>query len=110
MSLEEQINIVKKQLDKTLGYSKDGWCHRDNYSLLSKSPKRKDSRYGLITDILNNGEKGKRIIDHIPKRTLNNVYDECMEYINTHPTRDFPGGFSNRHIGWNNPNYPDDPD
>tara|TARA_B100001079_G_scaffold106492_1_gene91460 strand:- start:69 stop:392 length:324 start_codon:yes stop_codon:yes gene_type:complete len=101
MNLEEQIKEVKKQLDLILSYSNDGWFSRDDYSLLSKSARRKDSRYGLITDILNYGEEGQRIIDHnTNKKTLHYLVGKCMEYIETHPTRDFPGGFSNRQIGW----------
>ena len=48
-------------------------------------------------------EEGQRIIDYnLNKRTLNYLYDQCMEYIDRHPIRDFPGGFSNRQIGWKN--------
>ena len=103
MNLEEQISEVEKQLDLILSGSDDGWLDLGNYSLLSKSARRKDSRYGLITDILKYGEEGQRIIDHNSnKRTLNYLYDQCMEYIDRQPTRDFPGGFSNRQIGWKN--------
>ena len=102
MNLEEQISEVKKQIDLILS-SNDGWFSLEDYSLLSKSARRKDSRYGLITDILKYGEEGQRIIDHNSnKRTLNCLYDLCMDYIDRHPTRDFPGGFSNRQIGWKN--------
>ena len=100
MEIEKQITEVKKHIDSIIGYNQ-GILDLSNYSLLSKSPKRKDSRYGLITDILKHGEEGQRIIDHNSnKRTLNYLYDQCMEYIDRHPTRDFPGGFSNRQINW----------
>ena len=103
MNLEEQITEVNKQIDLILIGDEEGWLNLENYSLLSKSARRKDSRYGLITDILKYGEEGQRIIDYnLNKRTLNYLYDQCMEYIERHPIRDFPGGFSNRQIGWKN--------
>ena len=103
MDLDTQISEVKKQIDLILIGDDEGWLNLENYSLLSKSAIRKDSRYGLITDILKYGEEGQRIIDHNSnKRTLNYLYDQCMEYIDRHPTRDFPVGFSNRQIGWKN--------
>ena len=103
MNLEEQISEVEKQLDLILSGSDDGWLDLGNYSLFSKFARRKDSRYGLITDILKYGEEGQRIIDHnTNKKTLHCLYGQCMDYIDRHPTRDFPGGFSNRQIGWKN--------
>ena len=103
MDLDTQISEVKKQIDLILIGDDEGWLNLENYSLLSKSARRKYSRYGLITDILKYGEEGQRIIDHNSnKRTLNYLYDQCMEYIDRNPTRDFPGGFSNRQIGWKN--------
>ena len=70
MNLEEQISEVEKQLDLILSGSDDGWLDLGNYSLLSKSARRKDSRYGLITDILKYGEEGQRIIDHNTNKKL----------------------------------------
>ena len=101
MDLEKQIIEVKKQIDLILS-SNDGWLDLGNYSLLSKSARRKDSRYGLIADILNFGDEGERIIDYTNEKTIHYLFDQCMEYIERHPTRDFPGGFSNRQIGWKN--------
>ena len=99
MEIEKQIAEVKKHIDSIIGKNQ-GILDLNNYSLLSKSPKRKDSRYGLIYDILNHGDEGNRILDKCDKNKLKYLFDQCMEYIETHPVRDFPGGFSNRNLGW----------
>ena len=100
MEIEKQIIEVQNYIDSIIGYNQ-GILDLSNYSLLSKSPKRKDSRYGLIYDILNYGDEGNRIIDNCDKNKLKYLFDQCMEYIDTHPVRDMPGGFSNRFVGWN---------
>lgn len=99
MEIEKQIAEVKKHIDSIIG-NNQGILDLNNYSLLSKSPKRKDSRYGLIYDILNHGKEGNKILDKCDKNKLKYLFDQCMEYIETHPVRDFPGGFSNRNLGW----------
>ena len=68
MEIEKQITEVKKHIDSIIGYNQ-GILDLSNYSLLSKSPKRKDSRYGLIYDILNHGDEGNRILDNNQRKT-----------------------------------------
>jgi len=99
MEIETQITEVKKHIDTIIGYN-EGILDLNNYSLGSKSPKRKDSRYGLIYDILTFGDEGNRIIDKCDKNKLKYLFDQCMYYINNHPVRDLPGGFSRGHTVW----------
>ena len=63
-----------------------------DYQLRSRSAKNSKSRYGLITDILNYDQGGKRLIDEVNEEHLENLYDECLLYMANHPTRDFPDG------------------
>ena len=88
------IDQVKKHIDDMIWSGSDAGSlfNLDDYQLRSRSAKNSKSRYGLITDILNYDQGGKRLIDEVNEEHLENLYDECLLYMANHPTRDFPDG------------------